>query len=315
MSSIREIDVERDARDQVELIHQINPTAVMNVASFLHRMQSVPDRAEARAWVAEVDGRAVGRVQCLRNFFAQDSRSGLLNVAVREEYRRRGIGRQLYDVGLRHAEVLGVDAVLAIFHENEAGGAFATWLGFSEVRAETESVLDPRTVSEAPCADLDIRPVSAVDPRLVHAVDLEATLDMPQIEQMDDIPYDEWEEHVLRDPTFTAEGSFIVMVDGVAAAVSLLLTNVESGRAHNMFTGTLRAYRGRGLALAVKLASIQWAAANGITMMATNNDETNLPMLAINRRLGYVPGGRRVEWLKQLAPGPEPDSVSAEPDS
>jgi hypothetical protein len=50
----------------------------------------------------------------------------------------------------------------------------------------------------------------------------------------------------------------------------------------------------------VKLASIQWAAANGITMMATNNDETNAPMLAINRRLGYVPGGRRVEWLKEL---------------
>jgi GNAT superfamily N-acetyltransferase len=143
--------------------------------------------------------------------------------------------------------------------------------------------------------------VSAVDPRLVYAVDLEATLDMPQTEQIDHIPYDEWEEHVLRDPTFTAEGSFVVLVDGVAAAVSLLLTNVESGRANTMFTGTLRAYRGRGLALAVKLASIRWAAANGITMMATNNDETNAPMLAINRRLGYVPGGRRVEWLKQMS--------------
>jgi GNAT superfamily N-acetyltransferase len=74
----------------------------------------------------------------------------------------------------------------------------------------------------------------------------------------------------------------------------------ETGRAHNMFTGTLRAYRGRGLGLAVKLASIHWAAAHGATMMATHNDETNAPMLAINRRLGYAPAGRRVEWRKVL---------------
>jgi GNAT superfamily N-acetyltransferase len=300
MTSIREIDIERDASDQVELIHQINPTAVIDVASYLHRMQTVPERSDARAWVADVDGRAVGRVECLRNFFTQDSRNGMLNVAVLEQYRRRGIGRALYEVGLRYAESLGVDAVLSSFHENDAGVAFATGLGFTEVRAEAESVLDPRTVSETPAPDVNLQPVSAVDPRLVYEVDLEATLDMPQTETIDHIPYDEWEEHVLRYPAFAAEGSFVAMVDGVAAAVSLLTADVESGRAHNMFTGSLRAYRGRGLALAAKLASIQWAAANGITMMATNNDETNAPMLAINRRLGYVPGGRRVEWLKPL---------------
>jgi RimJ/RimL family protein N-acetyltransferase len=86
----------------------------------------------------------------------------------------------------------------------------------------------------------------------------------------------------------------------VAAAVSLLIADEESGRGANMFTGTQRAYRGRGLGLAVKLASIAWAREHGITQIATRNDETNAPMLAINRRLGYVPGGRRVEWLKPL---------------
>jgi GNAT superfamily N-acetyltransferase len=282
------------------LIHQVNPTAVIDVASYVHRMRSVPERADARTWVAEVEERAIGRVECFRNFFTQDSPNGMLNVTVLEQYRRRGIGRALYDVGLAYAEALGVEAVLASFHENDAGIAFATGLGFREVRTEAESALDPRTVTETPSPDLDIRPVSAVDPRLVYDVDLEATLDMPQTETIDHIPYDEWEDHVLRYPAFTAEGSFVVMVDGVAAAVSLLTATVENGRAHNMFTGSLRAYRGRGFAFAAKLASIQWAAANGITMMATNNDETNAAMLAINRRLGYLPAGRRVEWLKTL---------------
>jgi hypothetical protein len=41
--------------------------------------------------------------------------------------------------------------------------------------------------------------------------------------------------------------------------------------------------------------------------MATTNDETNAPMLAINRRLGYRPFGRRVEYLR----GDLPDAQGA----
>jgi hypothetical protein len=33
--------------------------------------------------------------------------------------------------------------------------------------------------------------------------------------------------------------------------------------------------------------------------MTTENDERNAPMLAINRRLGFRPAGRRVEWLRE----------------
>jgi RimJ/RimL family protein N-acetyltransferase len=64
-----------------------------------------------------------------------------------------------------------------------------------------------------------------------------------------------------------------------------------------MFTGTSREHRGRGLARAVKIASARWAAHNGIVQLVTTNDETNASMLAINTRLGYVPAGRRVEYL------------------
>ena len=63
-------------------------------------------------------------------------------------------------------------------------------------------------------------------------------------------------------------------------------------------TGTLPELRGRGLGRQVKLASINWAAENGVTQMFTTNDETNAPMLAINRRLGYQPRGRRVEYSR-----------------
>ena len=66
-------------------------------------------------------------------------------------------------------------------------------------------------------------------------------------------------------PTFTAEGSFIAVADRTAAAIALLFVAPELGRAANAFTATMPQFRGRGLALAAKIATMRWAAANGIT--------------------------------------------------
>ena len=298
MTSIREIDIERDAPSLTALVREITHTAVVSVESTIHRLRSVPDRAQAKGWVAVVEGEVAGRVEVWRNFFTMGSRSVFVNVAVFPEHRRRGIGTALWSRGAERAAAIGAETLLTSFHENDAGTAFATRLGFALARAEAEAVVDPRTVTELPRGDLQLVAARDADPLLVWQVDLEATLDMPQSEPVDTIPYDEWVAHVLGHPLFSADGSFVAMVDGTAAAVSLVTADLESGRAHNMFTGTLRAYRGRGLARAVKLASLRWAREHGIITMATHNDETNATMLAINRGLGYRPAGRRVEWLR-----------------
>ena len=57
----------------------------------------------------------------------------------------------------------------------------------------------------------------------------------------------------------------------------------------NDMTGTLREFRGRGLARLLKLHQLEWAARDGIASVMTENDETNAAMLAVNTRLGYVP--------------------------
>ena len=59
----------------------------------------------------------------------------------------------------------------------------------------------------------------------------------------------------------------------------------------------MRAYRGRGLGLLVKQHSLARAAELGITSVVTQNDDTNAPMLAINRRLGYQPCGAGHSWV------------------
>jgi GNAT superfamily N-acetyltransferase len=298
--TIRELEPERDAADVVEILREASPLMVLSPDSWLHRERTIPERAQPAGWVAEDGGKVVGECWALRTFFSEGSTTALCSLNVRASHRRRGIGTELYERMLTHVQLLGSTRMQAGFPENDAGVVFATTRGFHEERAEAESVVDPRTVEESPSAEVDLRSVAEVDPRLVYEADTEATRDMPSTETIDVISYEEWREHVLEYPFFTAEGSYVAMVDGVAAAVSLLIADEESGRGGNMFTGTQRAYRGRGLGLAVKLASIAWAREHGITQIATRNDETNAPMLAINRRLGYEPAGRRVEYLKHL---------------
>ena len=71
------------------------------------------------------------------------------------------------------------------------------------------------------------------------------------------------------------------------AALGFLTVDLERRVAYNILTATFPAYRRRGLALLVKLASIRWAAENGIERVLTENDAENASVLALNKRLGY----------------------------
>jgi len=296
MASIREIDPERDAAGVVELVREADPYAVVTDDSWRHRAATVPAGAEPRGLVAEDHGRVVGTASALRAFWG--SGDGVsVGVTVTRTMRRRGIGGALYETLAPHVERLGGGAVYVSFFESEDGMRFAAARGFQALRAEAVSVLDPRSVAEHAPAEVDVRPVRDVDPRTVYRLDLAATVDMPSAEPAAHYTYDEWWPHVLGYPLLTVDGSFVAFSDGEPAALSLLTVD-GAGRASNMFTGSLPAFRGRGLAFAAKLASTRWAAAHGVTRISTHNDETNAPMLAINRRLGYRVVGRRLEWVR-----------------
>jgi GNAT superfamily N-acetyltransferase len=292
--TIRDFDPERDAEQVVELVMKTNPIAVTNAEEWRHRIRALPDRAHAVFRVATLGDRVVGLLEAGLEFLGSGELARF-GVRVDPGFRRRGIGSELYELGLAHTRSLGRSRALTTFVETDDAVSFATARGWRETRAEVFASLDPRTVTEEP--DLLTQPVGDLDPREVHTVDEEATRDMPSTEAVEAIPFDEWTALVWDNPLFTREGSFGAVVDGRVVALSMILANAESGRAFSIFTGTLRPYRGRGLARAVKLATVHWAAANGITQLVTTNDETNAPMLAVNRRLGYRPAGRRVEYV------------------
>ena len=81
------------------------------------------------------------------------------------------------------------------------------------------------------------------------------------------------------------------------------LTIAEFGknqRAHTAMTGVRRAYRGQGLALALKLLSFRVMKERGCTQTITQNDTANPPILRLNEKLGYQKRPGHLMWSKPL---------------
>lgn len=97
-----------------------------------------------------------------------------------------------------------------------------------------------------------------------------------------------YKQMVIDEPGFHPEARF-VGVDGDRWVAIAELVFHPSGTLLNGFTAVDREYRGRGLALAGKVAALAWAKAQGHGLVRTGNHSANAPMLAVNRKLGYVP--------------------------
>jgi GNAT superfamily N-acetyltransferase len=218
---------------------------------------------DARCWVAEEDG-LVG--------FGQIAGRKLW-IGVLPSARGRGLGHALWGRVEEHAE-----EPAECWSDNDAGIAFARARGFTPTGRTIVSVLD------VAAADGDAAPPAGVE--LVSWAELEA--DPSGLEG----------SHRAEAPDLRADGSFVALVDGRPVSYSLLTAD-ERGLGESRYTATVEELRGRGLATLCKRASVAWARANGIHTIVAGNDDTNAPMLAVNRKLGFRADHIRTELARR----------------
>jgi GNAT superfamily N-acetyltransferase len=81
-------------------------------------------------------------------------------------------------------------------------------------------------------------------------------------------------------------------------ALAFVEIDESANVAANEMTGTLPEFRRRGLARLAKLATVRWAAAQGIAAMQTGNSHENPRILALNASLGYRPVATETHYLR-----------------
>jgi GNAT superfamily N-acetyltransferase len=274
------------------------PDRIISAEGMRLWMSDLPERAALRSWLATEDGQAVGWAFAMRAWTQADDGVGSVDLVVAPDRHRRGVGTVLAAYVERHCTELGLHTVRAMSADTPAARAMAARHGFREAHAQTMSTVDPRTVEAEPVpAGVRLVPFGELDdPQPVFELDLEVSDDVPGDESFEAMALADWTARFWRTAMVDDRCSLVAYVDDELAGLTMLRVDRPTGRAHNNITGVRRAHRGRGLARLLKSHSLHRAGELGVTVAATENDETNGPMLAVNTRLGYRPSSRRVEW-------------------
>lgn len=268
-------------------------------------------------FVAERDGAIVGLAECGQWAGMYHPRKFVLGVTVRPDWQGRGIGASLYDRALASLEPF---APLSVRGQTRSDWPptlrFFAARGFEEGMRSWESRLDVAAFDPAPFAGAEARTAAggivirtiaelAGDPdrdRKLHALDEALSRDVPHPEPHTPISFELFRRRVIEDPNLLPDAYFVALdaATGEYAGMGQLWNSEGSADLYNGLTGVRRAYRRRGIALALKLRGIAYAQAHGRPTIKTWNESNNAAMLAINEALGFARQPAWVDLVKRL---------------
>jgi len=100
---------------------------------------------------------------------------------------------------------------------------------------------------------------------------------------------DEWRKRWLEDPDSPLDCIILAVAGENPVGVTRIGKYNETGTMKTWHTSVLREFRGKGIALALKIMSIRAALRHGAHTLVTNNDSRNVSILRVNEKLGCVP--------------------------
>ncbi|MGW5849535.1 N-acetyltransferase family protein [Streptomyces sp. NPDC055254] len=297
----------RDAEAVVRVRRAALPFVITTGKSVAFEVSCAHPDKHYRLLVAETgDGLVIGTAQVGIAYDSPEPGLSFVNAYVDPAHRGLGAGVLLLRAAEEHLAARGATDTYAWVLDEPAHRAFAERRGYRPGRSAHFLRLDLATAALPPLPGalppgVEVRPGSAfaADPRPLFEADAETTADEPGDvgAELDD--YEDWLRHTWRHPSLDRDLTAVVLVDGAVAAFSAAETD-GAARYGSAMTGTLRAFRGRGLAKLAKTVSLHRARAAGYTEAFTGNDTGNGPMLAINKAFGYEVCATETRWTKKL---------------
>ena len=251
-----------------------------------------------RDWLALLDGEPVGIGACGLHPMGEESAAAFALNSVLPEARGQGVGTAIYRQVSEHARSLGKAELETWGFEDDPGGvAFAEHHGFLVVGRSRSLRL---VLKDCPQPAIKL-PDGVVITTLAESPELSRGIWELLHEAMADIPYDgdvptrppSYEVFTTRDlsgPKYIPEATFVAIHDDEVIGYGRLawMDRAEGVGDHAMLA-VRRAWRGRGIARALKAAQIAWALDNGLSELRTGNEDRNTAARAVNANFPYTP--------------------------
>lgn len=284
--------------------------------SLVRGVREHPSKPHFWEVVVEQGGQIVGSLTIWQNGGRFDPDRYEAELVVHPDVQGRGLGRQLAALAQEHLHELKAREVISGTYNFQARGLdFLARQGFTEQFRYFDNVLDLREWDAAkwptPALPVGMRLLNLSQLiaeqgeeaawRAFHAAFAEAREDVPSEMPPSPTFYDVFRKRAEQ-PGFLLDGVFLAVTSGgeVAALTELRADPADALTLKIGLTGTRRAYRRMGLALAVKLAGLHYALKRGVRFIKTGNATSNRPILALNQALGFRPERVFIEMVKTL---------------
>jgi mycothiol synthase len=312
---LRPFDSERDYPQVAAVLSAAYPSYPFTPDALKKRDEREPAHCLARRWVAEESGKLVG----VGGFFQRSDMHTpgrfFAMVYVLPERQGQGVGQKLFAVILEALTALGATELRSFCAETDPRSlGFLAARGFAETMRDGPAML---TLSSFDSALWPLEPPSGVQilsyEQLQSRPDFVESLCALHNAIMEDVPpigvrspvAPEDFAHQFLDPS---EKHFAGSFAAVDRTTDALIGCSELRRppdgaidaAWIGLTGVRREWRGRGVALALKLSAMRWAEEAGYAFLRTGNASDNLPILTLNDRLGFVREPWRVLFVRSL---------------
>lgn len=258
------------------------------------------------------DGRVVGLGRISHMPWEFHPRKYSMNITVEPSLRRRGIGTAIYEgliEELRRREAIVVRSWVS--KETMAESiAFLVHRGFVEVQRGWQSHLDIAAFDFAQFAGAEERvarqgiTLTTLDAerarnpdrvRKAYELDQACARDAPGIDEATEVSFEQFVASSIETPQALPDAFFLARDGDRYVGLSFLLRRLEQPDVLSQeLTGVLREYRGRGIAMALKLQTVRYAREHGYREIRTGNDARNRPMLRINEAMEFV---KQPAWI------------------
>ena len=227
-------------------------------------------------------------------------------LVVKPEQRRQGVGRILYEdlaraVAGAHAQKIRV----SLLDGCPDYRAFAERRGFREIRHHIGMELDLQAFDDRPYDGIlarlqaeGFRFTSMAElgntqaaQRKLYALNDAASASTPgQAGEHPWVSFEYFQKSVCQSDWYIPDGQIVAIdtASGAWAGMSAITRRPGQSYAYNLFTGVDLPYRGRKLGQAVKVLALRYARnVLQAQTVRTHHNTKNLPMIAIDTKLGY----------------------------
>ncbi len=306
---------DEDYRQAVDITNSVWPEYPDTVEEWKEGDEKRSKLLKVGRFFAELDGQKVGFANYGQSLWVNHPGKLFVGIAVLPEFRKRGVGTALWEHLCQEVQQFDPLRLLAHTREDyEEGIRFALKLGFNECMRDWESRLDPasldmdewgRYARQVAEQGIEIRTVAELesDPnrdRKLYELEWLIDRDVPSPEPPSKVPFEEFQK-IWERTNLLPDAWFVAVDNGEYVGMTNLWTSQANAKLLYVgITGVTRSHRKRGIAMALKVRSVEYALQKGFSEIRTWNEINNKAMLGINNRLGFVRQPAHIEFRKVM---------------